>query len=144
MLRALIAAALLTGATLQFLGTPPDVALGYSLALCLTLWFTWPVGRFAARLICRARRRRLPHRTAPSAPTPAPQLTQINHHHYYYGGIPGDTAATGPHRVGTAPTKPPAGGPRRDLRHHRPRRHQPVSMGQIKICRPITAGRTGA
>jgi hypothetical protein len=75
----------LTGATVQLLGAPPDVALGYSLAVCLTLWFTWPVGRFAARLIRRARRRRSPPRTAPSAPTPAPQLTQINHQHY--GGI---------------------------------------------------------
>lgn len=105
MLRALIAAALLTGATVQFLGAPPDVALGYSLAVCLTLWFTWPVGRFAARLIRRARRRRSPHRTAPSAPTPAPQLTQINHHHYYYGGIASATPRRPDHTVLALPRR---------------------------------------
>ena len=88
MLRALIAAALLTGAAAHFFGAPPDVTLGYILLICVTLWFTWPMTRLAARLMRRARRRRSPRRTAPNTPAPAPHLTQINHHHYYYGVMP--------------------------------------------------------
>ena len=86
MIRALIAAVLLTGAAVNFLGAPTDAALGYSLLLCGSLWFTWPARRWAARLIRRIHRRRHPRRATSHAPTP--HLTQINHHHYYYGGIP--------------------------------------------------------
>ena len=85
MIRALIAAVLLTGAAVEFIGAPPDAALGYSLLLCGTLWFCWPICRWAARLV-RRRHRRHPRRAPANAPGTAPHLTQINHHHYYYGG----------------------------------------------------------
>ncbi|ORX14124.1 hypothetical protein [Mycobacterium xenopi] len=93
MLRALIAAALLTGAAVHFLSVPTDVALGYGLVLCLTIWFTWPAARFAARMIRRARRRHRRGRATTQMPAPAPRLTQINHHHYYYGPLPPASAA---------------------------------------------------
>jgi ABC-type nickel/cobalt efflux system permease component RcnA len=108
-LRALIAAALLTGAAAHFLGAPPDVTLGYILVLCFSLWFTWPVARLAARLMRRARRRRQ-RRTAPKSPAPAPHLTQINHHHHYYGaGMPPTVSAAPPRPDHTLPALPQRG-----------------------------------
>lgn len=89
MLRALITTAILTVAAIHFFGVPPDDAAGYSLAVCIGLWFTWPLLRRATGLARRARRRRAPRRTAPYAPAAAPALTQINHHHHYYGTLPG-------------------------------------------------------
>lgn len=94
MIRALIAAVLLAGAAVQFFGAPEDAALGYSLLLCATLWFTWPAARAAARLIRRSRRRHRPRRAPAKRAGPGPHLTQINHHHHYYGGLPMATPAT--------------------------------------------------
>lgn len=87
MLRALIAAALLTGAAVHFLDAPPDAALGYSLVACLILWFAWPLARRLTRPALRTRRRRTPRRGRGTPATPAPALTQINHHHHYYGPV---------------------------------------------------------
>lgn len=97
MIRALIAAVLLTGAAVHFFGAPEDAALGYSLLLCVTLWFTWPAARVTARLIRRSHRRRHPGRAPANPAAPGPHLTQINHHHHYYGGPP--PMATTPPRL---------------------------------------------
>ncbi|KEF94866.1 hypothetical protein K883_05290 [Mycobacterium sp. TKK-01-0059] len=94
MIRALIAAVLLTGVAVHFFGAPEDAALGYSLLLCATLWFTWPAARVVAGLIRRTRRRRHPRRAPAKPASPGPHLTQINHHHHYYGGPPMATPAT--------------------------------------------------
>ena len=65
MIRALIAAALLTGAAMHFFNADPYVAFGYSLVLSVTLWFFWPLLRRILRLVSRrGRRRRPPSRTA--------------------------------------------------------------------------------
>ena len=82
MIRALITAALLAGAAMHFFGAQPDVAIGYSLVVSLTLWFFWPLLRRIPRLGRRGRRR-----ATSRTPAPAPHLTQINHHHYY-GRVP--------------------------------------------------------
>ena len=87
MIRALITAALLAGAANHFFGAQPDVAIGYSLVLSLTLWFFWPLLRRLARL-ARPRRHRHQRSRTPNRTTPTPHLTQINHHHHYYGGLP--------------------------------------------------------
>ena len=92
MLRALIAAALLTAAAIHF-GVPPDTAVGYALAACSAIWFVWPLLRGITRLARRARRRRQ-HAVTPQTPTRAPALTQINHYHYYSHTMP--PAAPGP------------------------------------------------
>jgi ABC-type nickel/cobalt efflux system permease component RcnA len=87
-IRALIAAVLLTGAAVHF-GAPADAAVGYALVLCFGFWLTWPVVRFVVRRRRHAGRRRSPSRVAPITPAaPVPHLTQVNHHHYYYGGLP--------------------------------------------------------
>lgn len=85
MIRTLIIAALLTGATTHFLHIDPYEALGYSLVLTVTLWFFWPLLRRIARLALRQRhRRRTPARGQKTA---SPQLTQVNHYHFY-GQVP--------------------------------------------------------
>ncbi len=60
MIRALITAALLTGAAMHFFNADPYVAFGYSLVLSVTLWFFWPLLRRILRL------------GESSRPTPAP------------------------------------------------------------------------
>jgi ABC-type nickel/cobalt efflux system permease component RcnA len=99
-LRALIAAALLTAAAIHF-GVPPATAVGYALVACLAIWFVWPLLRGLNRLARRARRRRSQRAVAPQTATRAPALTQINHYHYY-GHYYGHTMP------------PPAPGPRPD------------------------------
>ena len=101
MIRALITAALLAGAAMHFFGAQPDVAIGYSLVVTLTLWFFWPLLRRIARLARRRRRRHQPNRAAP-----APHLTQINHHHHYYGGVPPAAPATMPRPDYSRPALP--------------------------------------
>lgn len=100
MIRALITAALTAGAANQFLHVPLDVALGYSLVICVAGWYLWPLLRRPIRFLLRHLRPRR-HRAgrAPARrPAPAPQrtvpahITQINHHHYY-NGMPPRTGA---------------------------------------------------
>ena len=81
MIRALITAALLTGAAMHFFNADPYVAFGYSLVLSMTLWFFWPLRRRILRLVSRRGRRRRPPSRTPKAP--APHLTQVNHYHFY-------------------------------------------------------------
>lgn len=87
MIRALISAALLA-CVLHLFGAAPDVAIVYSVAVCVAFWFLWPLLRGVIRLARRRRQRRRPPRRAPDRPAPGPQLTQINHHHHYYAGLP--------------------------------------------------------
>jgi ABC-type nickel/cobalt efflux system permease component RcnA len=93
-IRALITAALLTGAAVQFVHADPYTAAAYSIVISLGLWFLWPLLRRIARLVTRRRggRRRQPAR-ASKATAPAPHLTQVNHY-YFYGPmqpVPGST-----------------------------------------------------
>ena len=90
MIRALITAALLTGAAMHFFNADPYVAFGYSLVLSVTLWFFWPLLRRILRLVSRRGRRRRPPSRTPKAP--APHLTQVNHYHFY-GQVPTAPAA---------------------------------------------------
>lgn len=90
MLRSLVIAALLTFAAVRIFNIPADLAGGYALVICLTLWLIWPAARTTARAVRRIRRRRKNSSRVPatSGPTTTPTLTQINHHHHYYGGTP--------------------------------------------------------
>lgn len=116
MIRALIAAVLLTGAAVHFLGANEDAALGGSFLLCATLWLIWPAVRVIARLLRRRRRRRHPRRAPDSA---GPHLTQINHHHHYYGGLP--PMATSP-----APLRPDYSRPALPERSSQQRAHDAI------------------
>lgn len=80
MIRALITAALMTGAAAHFFHADPYTAFGYSLVLSITLWFFWPLLRRILRLATRRRSRSTPN---PARRTAAPQLTQVNHYHFY-------------------------------------------------------------
>ncbi|AGB27288.1 hypothetical protein Mycsm_07194 (plasmid) [Mycobacterium sp. JS623] len=84
MIRALIAAALMTGAAVQLLHADPYNAGLYSVVLSLGLWFFWPLLRRIMRLAAhrRGRRRHQPTRT-PKTTTATPALTQVNHYHFY-------------------------------------------------------------
>lgn len=84
MIRALIAAALMTGAAVQIAHADPYNAALYSVVLCLGLWFLWPLLRRITRFVARhrGRGRRQPART-PKATTATPPLTQVNHYHFY-------------------------------------------------------------
>ncbi len=82
MIRALIAAALMTGAAVHLVHTDPYTAAAYSIVLTIGLWFLWPLLRRIMRRITRRRRRRQPTRPQKAA-APAPHLTQVNHYHYY-------------------------------------------------------------
>lgn len=89
MIRALITAALVTGAANQFLHIPIDVALGYSVVICVAGWYLWPLLRRPIRFLLHHLRPQH-HRTSsapPRRPVPA-QITQITHHHYYSGVLP--------------------------------------------------------
>jgi hypothetical protein len=66
-IRALITAALLTGAAMHFFNADPYVAFGYSLVLSVTLWFFWPLLRRILRLVSRRGRRTAEDGTVPSA-----------------------------------------------------------------------------
>lgn len=96
MIRALITAALTAGAAHQFLHVPIDVALGYSMVICIAGWYLWPLLRRPSRyLLRRLRPRRHRSNSAPSQrPLPAlqrtapPHITHITHHYHYYRGIP--------------------------------------------------------
>lgn len=101
MIRALITAVLLTGAANYFLHTPLDAALGYSVFVCIAVWYLWPaLCRPARFLLHRLRPHRRPASRTPAARTPArptaaqqqplapAHITQINHHHHYYNGAP--------------------------------------------------------
>ncbi len=102
MIRTLIIAALLTVAAMHF-GVSADIAFGYGLALCFTLWFVCPLLHRLARLMRRARRTLARHRPAPVTPRDPPALTQINHYHYYgHTPPPPAPAWSGP----TLPTLP--------------------------------------
>jgi hypothetical protein len=84
-LRALIAAAVLTGVAVHF-GAPPDAACGYAFTGCLAVWLLSPPVRRGADLVRRLRRRRGKGSstvTTRAVQSPAPALTQINHYHYY-------------------------------------------------------------
>lgn len=95
MLRALIAAVLLTAAAHSLFDVPLDVAVGYSFAASILVWFVWPLLRYLIRVSGRIRRRRRRPRAVPTRwqptthsarPVPLiaqPAVTQINHHHYY-------------------------------------------------------------
>lgn len=83
MTRALIASVLLAAAAIAALGVDPMIALGYSFAACILVWFLSPLLRLIWRRIARRRR----NRSHPLAvPAPTTHLTQINHHHYYGQG----------------------------------------------------------
>lgn len=83
MLRALIAATLLTGAA-AYIGAPIDTFAGYAFAGCLAVWLLLPVYRTGRRITRRYRGRRATGRVqhpATSTP-PAATVTQINHYYY--------------------------------------------------------------
>ena len=119
MIRALITAALLAGAAMQFFDAQPDVAIGYSLVVSLTLWFFWPLLRRIARLARRRRRRHQP--AAPGSAGTAPHPDQ-SPPPLLRRGAPGGARDDAEPRLqppGTAPARRGTKGARRDLRHHR-------------------------
>ena len=118
MIRALITAALLAGAAMHFFGAQPDVAIGYSLVVTLTLWFFWPLLRRIARL---ARRRPPPPPAEPGRAGAAPHPDQSPPPLLRRGAPRGarDDAAPRLQPPGTAPARRGTKGARRDLRHHR-------------------------
>jgi hypothetical protein len=83
-IRALITAALMTGAAVQLFHADPYSAALYSVVLSLGLGFFWPLLRRIVRLISRRRGsgRRQPARV-PKTTAATPHLTQVNHYHFY-------------------------------------------------------------
>lgn len=92
MLRALVAAALLTTAAIRVLGIDTDVALGYSAAICLGLWLAWPLARRIGPFVRRhtRRRRRTDRAALPSSVTPT--VAEIHYHYHHDGPVTSPSA----------------------------------------------------
>lgn len=92
MIRALVTAVLLAGATTQLRvpSVDPLVAAGYVLVGTMALWLFWPLLRRVGPATRRRKGggRRRPPSTAPTGP----HLTQVNHYHFY-GQTPAAAAA---------------------------------------------------